>query len=394
MRFPVGSRSVNGAFRSRDALLVSNPKRNTIEVGAMFGKLVGIAANSDSVEVWSTNKRLLTKVKPSRLNSFTGQFPKRNASQLVLVARSGGRLLAVHRGSEIDNFSDIELGKGAFVTFTTRFVNLNQEPVQVDLFGDVRVDGVTIPLRSKSDLDVSASGILTIHGLPPNGFISLGIHDQEYAQTFALQDIALRSQETRVFPKVRVYPASHIRGKVVDVAGRQVPDTRVVIQSNIRRFHVPDIRTDLKGNFLFSRLPNGVYSVQALSRGRGDMCSTPVSGINCTSGDDVDVHHLTIAKGSYVTFVVDDKKKANTQPVFLEISGTTAGKRWVITQLIFRDRPTRLLVPSGKVYFQASQQPRNGILPSFRNVSVTPSTLVVHPLSPQQVVIQIVQRRR
>ncbi|MEY3602148.1 MAG: hypothetical protein RL169_1392, partial [Armatimonadota bacterium] len=188
MRFANSDRSSARVFRSRDALLVSNPKRNTMEVTSISGKLVGIAATADSVEVWSSNKVLLSRVKPSRMQSFTASFGKRNSANIALVARARGRLLTIQPGRDIDDFSDIQLGTGKFVTFVTRFINFRLEPVQVDLFGDVRVGDVTLPLDSKSDLEVSPSGNLNIRGLPTNGFISLGIQNREYAQTFALKD--------------------------------------------------------------------------------------------------------------------------------------------------------------------------------------------------------------
>lgn len=394
MRFANDDRSSAGAFRTRDALLVTNPKRNTIEVTTISGRLVGIAAAADSVEVWSSNKRLLSTVKPSGSQSFTTLIGKNKSARLALVARSGGRLLAIKQGTDIDDFSDVQLGSGNFVTFATRFVDFRMEPVKVDLFGDVRVGDVTLPLDSKSDLEVSASGNLNIQGLPTNGFISLGIQNREHAQTFALRDIALRSDAMRVFPKVKVYPANQIRGKIVDAAGRPVVGVRVVVESNIRRFQMPETRTDKLGNYSFSRLPNGVFSIQAFSSGRGDMCTAPASGIQCSGGDNVDLPQLTFAKGNYVEFEIDDKSKSNTQPVFLEISGMGEGRRWITTHVIFRDRPTRVLVPRGLAYFQASQQPRNGILPSFRNVSITPETLDVRPSSSQKVVVHILQRRR
>lgn len=394
MRFANDYRSPEGAFRTRDALLVANPKRNTIEVTTISGRLVGIAAAADSVEVWSSNRRLLSTVKPSGSQSFTILISRINSARLVLVARSGGRLLAIKHGTDIDDFTDVQLGAGKFVTFATRFVDFRMQPVKVDLFGDVRVGDVTIPLDSKFDLEVSASGILNIQGLPTNGFISLGIRNREYAQTFALRDIALRSDATRIFPKVKVFPANQIRGKIVDIAGRPVNGTRVVIESNIRRFQMPETRTDKLGNYSFSRLPNGVYSVQALSSDKGDMCTAPVSGIQCSGGDNVDLQQLTFAKGNYVEFEIDDKSNLNTQPVFLEISGMGEGRRWISTHVVFRERPTRVLVPSGLAYFQASQQPRNGIMPSFRNVSISPETLDVRPSASQKVVVHILQRRR
>ncbi|MFN7829617.1 MAG: hypothetical protein ACK5NX_00285, partial [Armatimonadota bacterium] len=160
MRFANSDRSSVGVFRSRDALLVSNPKRNTMEVTSISGKLVGIAATADSVEVWSSNKVLLSRVKPSRLQSFTARFGKRNSANIAFVARARGRLLAIKPGRDIDDFSDIQLGAGKFVTFVTRFIDFRLEPVQVDLFGDVRVGDVTLPLGSGSDLEVSGSGHL------------------------------------------------------------------------------------------------------------------------------------------------------------------------------------------------------------------------------------------
>ena len=394
MRFANDYRSPEGAFRTRDALLVANPKRNTVEVTTISGRLVGIAAAADSVEVWSSNRRLLSTVKLSGSQSFTIRIGPINSARLALVARAGGRLLAIKHGTDIDDFTDVQLGAGKSVTFATRFVDFRMQPVKVDLFGDVRVGDVTLPLDSKSDLEVSASGILNIQGLPTNGFISLGIQNREHAQTFALRDIALRSDAMRVFPKVKVYPANQIRGKIVDAAGRPAAGVRVVIESNIRRFQMPETRTDKLGNYSFSRLPNGLFSIQAFSIGRGDMCTAPASNIQCSSGDNVDLPQLTFAKGNNVEFEIDDKSNLNTQPVFLEISGMGAGRRWTMTHVLFRDRPTRVLIPCGTAHFQASQQPRNGILPSFRNVSITPETLDVRPSSSQKVVVHILQRRR
>ena len=394
MRFANGDRSSGGPFRSRDALLVSNPKRNSIDVTSISGRLVGIATPADTVEVWSSKKQLLSTVKPSESQTFATLIDKKNSTNVALVARAGGRILAIKPGTEIDNFADIQLGIGKCVTFATRFVDFVMKPVKVDLVGEVRVGDVTIPLSSQSDLNVSATGNLNIQGLPTNGFISLGIRNREYAQTFALRDIALRSDPTRVFPKVKVYPANQIRGKVVDTSGRPVPDIRVVIESNIRRFQMPDTRTDKRGQYSFSRLPNGIFTIQAFSNGPGDLCSAPASGIQCSGGDCVEVKPLTFEKGNYVDFKIDDKSNANTQPVFLEISGMVNGRRWMTTHVIFRDRPTRVLVPRGLANFQASQQPRNGILPSFRNVSITPEALDVHPSSSQKVVVHILQRRR
>lgn len=394
MRFTNGDRSSAESLRSRDALLVTNPKRNKIEVTVISGRLVGFATRADSIEVWSSNKQLLAKVKPSESRTFKTLIAKINSANIALVAREGGRILAIQPGTDIENFADIQLGIGKCVTFATRFVDFVVKPVKVDLDGEVRVGDVTIPLSTQSDLNVSTTGNLNIQGLPTNGFISLGIRNREYAQTFALRDIALRSGPTRVFPNVKVYPANQIRGKVVDTSGRPVPDVRVVIESNIRRFQMPDTRTDKLGNYSFSRLPNGIFTIQAFSNSPGDLCSAPASGIQCSGGNCVEVKPLTFEQGNYVDFEIDDKSKANTQPVFLEISGMVDGRRWITTHVIFRDRPTRVLVPRGLAYFQASQQPRNGILPSFRNVSITPESLDVHPSSSQRVVVHIMQRRR
>ncbi len=392
MRFSNRERPDTGAFRSRDALVAANPYRKSVEVSSISGVLVGTAAHADTIEIWSSNKVLIGRAKPSQTQSFSSQFRRCNSANIAIVARAQGRLLTILPGRDISDFARIQLGTGKGVTFKTRFVRLNYQPVTVDLSGEVRVGGVTIPLVSRTDLQVTESGEVTVNGLPSNGFISLGILNKEYAQTFALTDIALRTDSIRIFPNVKVYPSNEISGKIVDNADRPVVGTRVVIDSNIRRFQMPEGRTNKLGRFTFYRIPNGVYSVQAISGANGDMCTTPASGINVSGGSSVDLPPLKYLQGNLVKFDIEDQSNSNKQPVFLEIAGMDKGRTWAKSHVIYREKTTSILVPSGLVKFRASQQPRNGILPSFRNVSIHPDSLIVKPLTSQRVVIKIRKR--
>jgi hypothetical protein len=235
---------------------------------------------------------------------------------------------------------------------------------------------------------------LLVSGLPPNGFVSLGILNPEYAQTFALTEIALRIEKIRSFPRVKVYPSNTIKGRVVDQFGHPKANIKVNIDTNIRHFHMPDVRTDELGNFAFTRLPNGVYSVQAVGDSVSAVCSAPVSEITCAGGNTEVVPDITFQAGNYVTFSITDTSESRTQPVIMKISGNSKGRSWFITRFIQRAKPTKLLIPKGLVNFEASQESRNGIMPLSRNMTISPDSLVVMPDNNQVVIINIVPRRR
>ena len=382
------------AFRSRDALVVSMPKRRTQPVSSLDGRLVGAAASADSIELWTADQRLLTKSVPDKAKSFALRFGKIESAKIALVARMNGRLLAVIPVIECDRFTDIELGATQSVTFSTRFVDSLLKPLSVNVSGSVRAEQVTIPIDTKVFLSSASTGDLVVPGLPANGFVSLEILNPEYAQTFALTEIALRAGKIRSFPRVKVFSANRIAGRVIDSFGHPKANSRVTIDTNIRYFRMPDARTDEFGNFSFTRLPNGVYSVQALGDVADAMCSVPVSEIQCASGKTEVVPDITFQAGNYVTFSITDTSESRTQPVILKIYGEINAKRWFLTRFISRTKPTKLLVPQGLVYFEASQESRNGIMPLSRNVTVSPNSLYVTPGMNQVVTINIVPRRR
>ena len=64
-----------------------------------------------------------------------------------------------------------------------------------------------------------------------------------------------------------------------------------------------------------------------------------------------------------------------------------------MTYLMLRDQPTKILLPKGVVHFSASQQPRNGIMPLVRNISVSPADMTVDPANDQIVTVRILPRR-
>jgi len=384
----------NDAFRSRDALVTSTQKRTLLPVSSLAGMVLGSAAEADSVEVWSPKGLLVKKSIPKPSTSFDVRFGTTYSANIALVARLNGRILAMIPGNEIRQTTGIQLGSADSVAFSTRFVDPNLRPVSVKLSGSVRVGDVAVPIDTKGFLASSKSGDFLVPGLPKKGFVSFRILNTEFAQTYALFDIALRTDSIRTFPRVKVYPANMIYGRVVDHNRQPLARTKVVIRSNIRYFRMPITRTDLNGRFSFSRLPNGVYSVQAVGGDGGSECSFPVSDIHCANGETQALPDITFQTGNFITFVINDTSDNRTQPVLLEISGDDSGRRWFFTRMLSRSKPTKILVPQGIVRFQASQQSRNGIMPLSRNVNVAPSLLDVKPNTNQVVTINIVPRKR
>jgi len=382
----------SNAFRSRDALVMSSQKRRTQPVSSLAGILVGPAVSADSIELWTSDQRLLTKTVPEKSKSFNLRFGIIDSAKIALVARMNGQLLAMVPVSECDQFTDIKLGAADSVSFSTRFVDSNMNPLSVNVAGSVRVEQVTIPIDTRGFLSSATTGNLVVPRLPKNGFVSLEILNPEYAQTFALTDIALRTGKIRSFPRVKVFPSNRITGRVIDRFGHPKANVRVDIDTNIRHFHVPDVKSDESGNFSFSRLPNGVYSVQAVGE-QGAMCSAPVSEIQCGGGKSEVVPDITFQTGNNLTFRINDASESRTQPVILKISGESNGRTWFITRFVSRAKPTKLLLPQGLVKFEASQESRNGIMPLSRSVTVSPNSLVVTPKLNQAVIINIVPRR-
>lgn len=393
MRFSQRQDRPNEAFRSRDALVMSSQRRRSQPLSSVSGTMVGSAADADSVEVWSSQGLLVRKTISTDSKSFVVRFGKTNSANIALVARMNGRLRAVVHGNDIDQVTDLQLGSTDSVTFSTRFVDPFMQPLSVQVYGRVRVGYVSVPIDTKSVL-TSSSGELVVAGLPKKGFVSFRILNPEFAQTFALFDIALRTDSIRTFPRVKVYPANNISGRVVDRYRHPLAKTKVVISSNIRYFRMPNISTDAQGRFSFSRLPNGVFSVQAVSDDQGTACSFPVSEINCSNGNAVALPDITFQAGNFVNFVINDTSDNRTQPIMLEISGDDSGRRWFFTRPLSRAKPTKILIPRGFVRFQASQQSRNGIMPLSRNLNVSPSLLEIKPLTDQDVTVNIVPRRR
>ena len=127
---------------------------------------------------------------------------------------------------------------------------------------------------------------------------------------------------------------------------------------------------------------------------KGDMCTHPVSGIRCKDGIAVSVDNLRLLKGNYVEFVIVGGNLNRTQNITLEVSGHHLGSRWSMTRSTLQTKNVRILIPSGLVAFRASQPSRNGILPSFRNLSISPKFLNVRPLATQRVLIRIDTRRQ
>jgi len=382
------------AFRSRDALVMSTQKRRTQMVSSLTGILVGPAASADSIELWTADQRLLIKSVPAKSKVFTLRFGQIDSAEIALVARLNGQLLAVIPVSECDRFTNVQLGAAQSVAFSTRFVDSLMQPLSVRLSGTVKIEQVTIPINTVGGWSSATTGELVVSGLPPNGFVSLGIINPEYAQTFALTEIALRTGKIRSFPRVKVFPANRITGRVVDRFGHPKANIKVAIDTNIRHFHVPDVRTDSLGNFSFTRLPNGVYSVQAVGDGVGAVCSVPVSEIRCVGGNTEVVPDVTFQAGNYITFSITEVSENRTQPVILKISGDSNGRNWFITRFISRTKPAKILVPQGLVSFEASQESRNGIMPLSRNVIISPNRLVVTPKKKHVVRINMVPRGR
>jgi hypothetical protein len=60
-----------------------------------------------------------------------------------------------------------------------------------------------------------------------------------------------------------------------------------------------------------------------------------------------------------------------------------------MTKTLLPGEKSRILIPNDVVSFRASQQPHNGILPSVRNISITPRTFDPHRAVTQTVTIQI-----
>ena len=382
------------AFRSRDALVMSTQKRQTQSVSLLTGILVGPAASADSIELWTADQRLLTKSVPTESKEFTLRFGQIDSAKIALVARLNGQLVAVIPISECDSFTNIQLGASQSVAFSTRFVDSLMQPLSVHLSGTIKIEHVTIPINTMGGWSSATNGELVVPGLPPNGFVSLGILNPEYAQTFALTEIALRTGMIRSFPRVKVFPANRITGRVVDRFGHPKANVKVEIDTNIRHFHVPDVRTDSLGNFSFTRLPNGVFSVQAVGDGVGAACSVPVSEIRCAGGNTEVVPDVIFQAGNYVTFSITDMSENRTQPVILKISGDSKGRNWFITRFVSRTKPAKILVPQGLVSFEASQESRNGIMPLSRNVTISPNRLVITPKKLQVVRINMVPRNR
>jgi hypothetical protein len=292
----------------------------------------------------------------------------------------------------VNDFTDVRVGASASVTFSTRFVDPTFNPVRTSLSGTVRIGEVSIPIDTRSKIICSENGDFQVAGLPPNGFVSFDVLNPEYAQTFSLMNIALRSDKVRIFPKVKIYPSNEIRGRVINSGGNPISNATVVIDGNIRNFRVSRAQTNARGMYSFVRLPNGVYSVKALSSSVESMCSAPVSQIRCQEGSQVSLSDLTLSRGQVVKFVINDSSNNRTQPVILKVSGEVNGRQWVMTQLLLRGEPTKVLLPKGLVHFSASQQPRNGMMPFVRNISVLPAEMEVDATKEQTVIVRILPR--
>lgn len=394
MRLASASNRPTGAFLQRDALVDVRHQSRSLLVSSISGKLTDVDALADTIEVWSADRVLLQSLRPSRSRTFAGRFKPTQSSDIAVVVKSRGKLLEAIPGPLIEDFSNVSLGRSKQVTFSTRFVNRLLDPQHVRLGGEFRVGAVTVPLDSERDLEVSPMGELGISGLPANGFVSLQILNRDYARTVALTDIALRDNPVRTFPNVKVHLANEIRGRVVNAKGLPVVNVKVTLSSNIRRLNVKPTKSDGEGKFSFTRLPNGIYSIQAVSYSDGDMCAHPESGIVCLDGTRVNLSPMQYNKGNFINFQVDSQSENRTQPVVLEVIGIHAGRSWVMTRMLPCNQTSRILIPSGMVKFKATQQPVNGILPSFRNLAISPSELLVKPLTSQTVNVKVLPRHR
>jgi hypothetical protein len=379
--------------RNLDALVATKPKRRSQSVSYISGSVVGNAVSADSIEVWSGRGLRLVKQKLRVTKPFFIKIPKASSEDIAVVARSNGRLVTVVPGSDVNDFTDVRVGSSASVTFSTRFVDATLQPIRTSLSGTVSIGDVSIPIDTQRNIICSERGDLQVFGLPQSGFVSFEIHNPEHAQTFSLTNIALRSDKLRTFPNVKVFPSNEIRGRVINTEGNPVSNAAVVINGNVHQFRMSQARTDAQGMYTFSRLPNGVYSVNALSGDIATVCSAPISQIRCEQGSQISLSDLTLRRGKVVKFVIFDSNNNRTQPVFLKVSGEVDGKRWVITHLLLRDEPTKVLLPKGLVHFSASQQPRNGMMPFVRNIDVSPTEMEVDPSNNQTVTVRILPRR-
>lgn len=379
--------------RNLDALVAIKPKRTSRPVSFISGTLVGSAASADSIEVCSGSGGRLASQNVRAGKPFSIRIPKTSSDDIAVVARSNGRLLAAISGAEVNDFADVRVGESVSVTFATRFVDVTLRPIRTRLSGTFTIGDVTTSIDTKSDISSSENGELQVPGLPQRGFVTFDILNPEYAKTFALTNIALRSDKVRIFPKVKVYPSNELRGRVIDTKGKPVANADVIIGGNVRNFRMPRARTNVLGDYTFARLPNGVYVVKALSREDESVCSAPISQIECDRGSRTSLADLTLNRGRIVKFVINDSSSNQTQPVFLKVSGEADGRPWVMTYLMLRDQPTKILLPKGVVHFSASQQPRNGIMPLVRNISVSPADMTVDPANDQIVTVRILPRR-
>lgn len=379
--------------RNLDALVAIKPKRTSRPVSFISGTLVGSAASADSIEVCTGSGGRLARQNVQAGKPFSIRIPKSSSDDIAVVARSDGRLLAAISGAEVNDFTDVCVGESASVTFATRFVDVTLRPIRTRLSGTFTIGDVTTSIDTKSDISSSEYGVLQVTGLPQRGFVTFEILNPEYAKTFALTNIALRSDKVRIFPKVKVYPSNELRGRVINTKGKPVANADVIIGGNVRNFRMPTARTDALGDYTFARLPNGVYAVKALSRDDESVCSAPISQIECDRGSRTSLADLTLNRGRIVKFVINDSSRNQTQPVFLKVSGEADGRPWVMTYLMLRDQPTKILLPKGVVHFSASQQPRNGIMPLVRNINVSPADMTVDPANDQIVTVRILPRR-
>ena len=379
--------------RNLDALIATKPKRRSQKVSIIAGSVVGSAVSADSFEIWSGRGLCLGKLSIQAAKPFSIRIPKTSSDDIALVARLNGRLVAVVPGSDVNNFTDVRVGASASVTFLTRFVDATLHPIRVSLSGNVRIGNVAIPIDTHSNIICTESGDFQIAGLPPSGFVSFDVLNPEYAQTFSLTNIALRSDKFRTFPKVKIFPSNEIRGRVINSGGNPVASAAVVIEGNVRNFRVSRSQTNAQGMYSFARLPNGVYSVKALSRVVESMCSAPVSQIRCEDGRQISLSDLTLSRGKVVKFYINDSSSNRTQSVILKVSGEVHGRRWVMMQLLLRGQPTNVLLPKGLVHFSASQQPRNGMMPFVRNIDVSPTEMEVDATNQQTVIVRILPRR-
>ena len=379
--------------RNLDALVAIKPKRTSRPVSFISGTLVGSAASADSIEVCSGSGGRLASQNVRAGKPFSIRIPKTSSEDIAVVARLNGRLLAAISGAEVNDFADVRVGESVSVTFATRFVDVTLRPIRTRLSGTFTIGDVTTPIDTESIISSSENGELQVTGLPQRGFVTFDILNPEYAKTFALTNIALRSDKVRTFPKVKVYPSNELRGRVIDTKGKPVANADVIIGGNVRNFRMPRARTNVLGDYPFARLPNGVYVVKALSREDESVCSAPISQIECDRGSRTSLADLTLNRGRIVKFVINDSSSNQTQPVFLKVSGEADGRPWVMTYLMLRDQPTKILLPKGVVHFSASQQPRNGIMPLVRNISVSPADMTVDPANDQIVTVRILPRR-